>query len=273
MLTELAETPVEEFDGVYVKREDLCAAGFDLPPFSKMRGVVEHIENRPEHLIGVLDTFHSMAGWGVACACRSLGKQAIVFWPRYKNERGLRLFQQHAEAAGAHLAPLKAGMSAVLYHQARKILREQYEDAYMMPNALKLSETVSQTSLELQMTLENYAELDFRTLFISISSGTIAAGIFHGLHATGRKTPKVVLHMGYSRSHENALAYLSQMSEVEDLSPYLEGIVDEGYGYRDKVDYPVPFPCNPYYDAKAWKYLSSHQLDYENSILFWNIGA
>ena len=55
-------TPVEQYkiDGrtIHVKREDLCCP-YPGPSFSKMRGVVAHIENRPEQVIGGLDTFHS----------------------------------------------------------------------------------------------------------------------------------------------------------------------------------------------------------------------
>ena len=58
----LSSTPWEVYDvggwPVHVKREDLCT-GKGCPPFSKMRGVVEHLEGRPEGIIGVLDTYHS----------------------------------------------------------------------------------------------------------------------------------------------------------------------------------------------------------------------
>ena len=37
----LRDTPVEEYDGIYVKREDLCAPE-GAPPFSKIRGLVKH---------------------------------------------------------------------------------------------------------------------------------------------------------------------------------------------------------------------------------------
>ena len=69
-------TPVELYQAgnlrVHVKREDLCCP-LPGPSFSKMRGVAAHIANRPEGVIGVLDTFHSKAGWAVSWACSRLG--------------------------------------------------------------------------------------------------------------------------------------------------------------------------------------------------------
>ncbi len=52
------------------------------PSFSKIRGVVAHIKNRPESVIGVLDTYHSKAGHAVAYVCNHLGRQCVDFWPR-----------------------------------------------------------------------------------------------------------------------------------------------------------------------------------------------
>jgi hypothetical protein len=33
-----------------------------------------------------------------------------------------------------------------------------------------------------------------------------------------------------------------------------------------------PFPCNPYYDLKAWEWLMKNKGQLEEPILFWNIG-
>jgi len=50
----LRDTSVEEYDGIYVKREDLCAPE-GAPPFSKIRGLVKHLEKlkRVENELGM----------------------------------------------------------------------------------------------------------------------------------------------------------------------------------------------------------------------------
>jgi hypothetical protein len=49
-------------------------------------------------------------------------------------------------------------------------------------------------------------------------------------------------------------------------------LIDEGYAYADRVDTPVPFPCNPYYDRKAWKWIVENRAALPGEIVMWNIG-
>lgn len=50
-------------------------------------------------------------------------------------------------------------------------------------------------------------------------------------------------------------------------------IYDPGYKGEDQVLCDCPFPCNSYYDRKAWKHLTENTRDLEDPVLFWNIGA
>ena len=274
-------TPLEtyELNGVpiMVKREDLCCP-FPGPSFSKIRGVVAHIQNRPEPIIGVLDTFHSKAGWAVSYVCQQLGKRAINFWPRYKRDprEGLPRFQQqHAESLGALMMPLQAGRSAVLYHSAKKELRERWNleqgESYLMPNALKLPESVTENAAEAERTAQQLPPSG--TLVISISSGTVASGVLLGFHRAGLLDKyNVILHMGYSRSQDACLEYMEKSAGIP-----LRGrvrFVDEGYGYADAVskEFRPCFPINPFYDAKAYWWLGKNITRLKGPVVFWSIG-
>lgn len=282
MLVDNTPLEVHNLNGVpiLVKREDLSCP-LPGPSFSKLRGVVAHIRNRPEHVIGVLDTYHSKAGWAVSYVCHHLGKQAVDFWPRYKKDGDAwlpRPQQQRAYDFHAHMVALQAGRSAILYHEAKKRLAASYpaQSTYMMPNALKLPESVSENAAEAERSAANLPPE--AVLVISISSGTVAAGVLLGLSRAGlldRYT--VILHMGYSRSQDAALAYMEKVSGLS-LGGRVQ-FVDEGYGYADAAKgVDVPFPCNPHYDAKAWKWLSKPEVlaglvgTYGKPIVFWNIG-
>lgn len=277
-------TPVQRFeiDGrpILVKREDLCCP-YPGPSFSKMRGVVAHIRNRPESGIGVLDTYHSKAGWAVSWACRHLGKQAVNFWPRYKKDGNTpfpRRQQREAFDLGANMVELQAGRSAILYHRARKFLRENHSDAYLMPNALKLPESVVENGLEAQRTFDDGKLPRSGTLILSISSGTVAAGVISGALASGSAFEdwRVILHMGYSRSQPATRAYMEKAAGLDLSDAERFRFVDEGYAYSDRApgSAAIPFPCNPYYDAKAWAWLASGGIREvpAGPILFWNIG-
>jgi hypothetical protein len=264
---------------IWVKREDSC---FLPVAFSKMRGVLAHLKTIKSQYIGVLDTFHSKAGWGVSCAGKVLGKNVVVFYPEYKDESGLRVFQKMCKKNGAELISLTAGRSCVLYHQSKKILREKYKNSYMMPNALKLAESVEENCRETFEFTPKHLVHD-TILVISISSGTVATGVLKGF-ALMASTNEVYLHMGYSRS-KKAIG----QKIMNSLEPDLWGnvppcrmkinFIDENYSYKDKANiYGLsnpPFPCNPYYDLKAWAWLMKNinKLDQTKNILFWNIGA
>lgn len=277
----IARTPLSDGGEVWVKREDLCTPP-PGPNFSKLRGVAAHIAKRPEPVIGVLDTYHSNGGWGVSYICRALGKRCVVYWPRFKADpaHGLaRLQQQKAHALGAATVALPAGRSAILYHAARKHLREHSVDgeSYFMPNALKLPESVTETAAEVART-ELPDGMDRGTVVVSVSSGTMAAGVLRGLAQRGCE-PHVVLHLGYSRSKEAVQKYVEEAGGVPFFRFASVSIIDEGYSYRDEAkperwQAPPPFPCNPHYDLKAWWWLERfgyRQLP--GPVLFWNIGG
>jgi len=261
-------TPVEDYRrqyGLWVKREDKSC----LPPgpaFSKTRGVYARVASREEHIIGVLDTYHSQAGHAVSRACGLLGKTCINYYPEYKYEPGPREPQLRARDLGATLVGLKAGRSAILFHQARKLVEDV--GGYMMPNALKLGESVSETAKEVPDWLRP------RQVLIPISSGTIAAGVIRGFNRLDHH-PQYIIHMGYHRSHNQVLRYLSESSgiEIEIEYPDLQ-LVDEGYNYKDvaRDGESPPWPCNDHYDLKAFRWWLQNRDSYNPETLMWNIG-
>lgn len=266
-------TPVEDHlaaYGLWVKREDLACPP-PGPPFSKTRGVYARVASRPERVIGVLDTYHSQAGHAVARACQVLGKKCINFYPEFKHEPGPRDPQLRAAALGAELVPLKAGRSAILWHAARKAT--EAAGGYMMPNALKLEESVTETAKEVPA-----GRWDL--VVVPASSATIAAGVVRGFLTRGvALIPTVVIHLGYSRSHDEVRRYVRASADpagllADDRWWNSLRIVDEGYGYKDKArpGPTPPWPCNPYYDLKAFRWWTREKTDKNGEVLFWNVG-
>ncbi len=251
---------------VHVKREDLCMDG---AAFSKVRGVEKHLTTRKELNIGVLDSLHSKAGWGVSQICKEMGKKAVVFYPRYKGETGLRENQIKCRKEGADLVPLQATASYILKHRAARILSETYKDSYMLPNGLQLSESVHETALEVRRnTPESYF---FNSVWvISVSTGTIAAGVITGIASGSHSGIDIVLVKGYSDRKNKSI--LKKIREYTSMNGMRITIIDGGYNYKDAVEYPCPFPSNEYYDLKAWKWLDSARLPFNKQIIFWNIG-
>jgi hypothetical protein len=285
-------TPVETHrcgtEHVLVKREDLCSP-FPGPQFSKIRGLVPHLKNRDEQVIGILDTFHSKAGWAVAYVCAELGKQAVVFYPRYKGDwqleisggiqRGgpdtLRVQQETAKSFGAILVPLQATAGYILEQRAKKQLKEMYPGSYMLPVGLKMLESVEENAKEAVRTVNSGAfDSQVKTLVISVSSGTVAAGVIKGLKQAECLPARVILHLGYSRPVGGAKGLRANLEHKSGVDLTTVNFVDEKYDYRESAPHgpAIPFPCNPYYDAKAWRYLEAADV-LPKPVMFWNVGA
>lgn len=261
-------TPVEHYPdwGLWVKHEEQCCP--EGPQFSKTRGVFVHAQKRLEKLIGVLDTAHSRGGHAVARACALLNKQCYLFYPVRKAEQGSPLKPQQVAALdlGAQLIELPAGRSAVLYHAAKKQIERA--GGYMFPNALKLSETVEETRKEFLRTDIPPVE----AILVSASSGTIAAGVIAGAFEKGWRG-RIIIHLGYSRPPAAFFRYLEKMSRVP-LGFLNLDLVDEGYAYADRAKEGAvpPWPCDSFYDLKAFRWHLAVGRYQHDSCLLWNVG-
>lgn len=299
-------TPLEDHlqrHGLLVKREDLSCPP-PGPPFSKTRGVLGHVQarfNEGVRVFGALDTFHSQAGHAVAAACRHVGAQCINYFPVYKRElmrpdqtmlpdrstisfpdgtwAYIRDPQLRSLALGAKLRPLAAGRSALLYWKAKA--GTEADGGYMMPNALKLPETVAETAAEVVRTVEladrtAYAKLSSLPWLVSASSGTIAAGVVRGLGIMFGHPPRVIIHMGYDRPEHAVLSYIRDKSS----GPTAGGLdvpldfIQEGYAYADvaKAGPDPEWPCNPWYDLKAFRWWAREGRARYGEAVLWNIG-
>jgi len=143
-----------------------------------------------------------------------------------------------------------------------------------MPNALKLPESITENAAEAVRTAPHLPPSG--TLVISISSGTVAAGVLLGFAQAGLlDNYNVILHMGYSRSQDATREYIEKVSGLS-LGDRIK-FIDEGYGYADAApkNAQAPFPCNKFYDLKAYHWLSKQDPEEVRGwgpVVFWNIG-
>jgi hypothetical protein len=108
-------------------------------------------------------------------------------------------------------------------------------------------------------------------VIIPASSGTIAAGVISGFLSNYNAPPRFLVHLVYSRSHDQVLKYLREKAGLSNLNVY---IVDEKYSYKDKAKgaEKPPWPCNEYYDLKAFQWWLRSRREWKGATLFWNIG-
>ena len=269
-------TPVELHDGgVLVKRDDLCFPP-PAPPFSKCRGIIEHLRKLKAdgiEYVGYTETSISMAGWGVAWACKELGLKAVIFDPQYKvTPDVLRFHRQQWKLFDPIIIPIKAGMASVNVHIAANELRRNFKNSIMLPLGLPFEETMEATRVETIETMQHYPNI--KSVVTCVGSGTIYAGIYRGLHDLGMSVTLygILTRTGNLKRKRESIQKKAGIFDFGLFeSPVKMKLIDKQWQYTERSYQECPFPCHPYYDLKAWEWLVKIQYIPE-PILFWNIG-
>jgi len=276
----ICNTPVEkhliEGQEIYVKREDLSCLS-PGPPFAKVRGlypVLEKLKREGIKVVGYTETSISMAGWGISYFCKSLGMKSVIFMPRYKD--GLRHNQEFQISKWrefeAEIIPIeKPNRMAINFYRARKILTERYASSVMLSQGLPFEETVQEVSIQASSISSH-----FKTIISCIGSGAMIAGILRDLSFKKICNGAAPFVYGILVSKKDPAIMKKRILKMAGMGGFIKNslsIIDYGYEYVDKEVCDCPFPCNIYYDRKAWKWLMDNITIIEKPILFWNIGA
>lgn len=261
---------------VSVKREDLSTPP-PGPPFSKIRGLREHLVSlsaRGIEDVGYMETSISMAGWGIAYLCSQLRMRATIYYPRYKG--GLRHNQgwmmEKWQDFGATIVPLdKPNMQSVNFNRARKMFKQIRPGGIFLPLGLPLSETVDIMAREV---VEGCDHDDLSgSIVCCVGSGTMLAGILRGV-ASLHLSPAIFGILVAQKNSARMLEKVIDRAGILRIGALLKlNIVDAGYEYTTPENYPCRFPCNRYYDRKAWRWLAENVDHLERPVLFWNIGG
>jgi len=290
-------TPTEQINiggvNVWVKREDLYSIPITPPrnptplietyppPFAKPRGLIPYMKRLKENgaeVVAYMDTTISMAGWALAYYAPSLGLHPVVVYPRHKDgvRHNVAYHVDMCRALGAEVLFLQSPTQmGVNWYRARKMVTERYPKAVLLPQGLPFRETVQEVAREVK-TVPGAAWGG--TVVIAVGSGTMAAGVITGMMECGYNQDVI----GILVSSKNAVRV--QASIRSKVSGLLKGnwvqkflvVMDNGWEYEEEVCTEPPFPCNPYYDRKAWHWLVNHignGIGIAQPILFWNIGA
>jgi 1-aminocyclopropane-1-carboxylate deaminase/D-cysteine desulfhydrase-like pyridoxal-dependent ACC family enzyme len=269
------DTPIEEYQlwgkTIYVKREDLTTT-FPGPNNSKIRGVLAYLQKLKERgvtKVGVLDTKVSRAGWIVSYIASKLGITVYDFYPRYKDDKGLRFTQRMVKAFGGILVEQEAGRQSIRYARAKKYMQEV--GGVMLPDMLKLREA----TIENAKVVESIdIELLKGTIIVPTGSATILSGIIRGLITLGLTKTRVygILAANVSaKSRVNNVMFL--LGELMLYPQPKVKIINCGYEYLTPCNIATPFPSDIYYDKKAWLWLMKNHEKLKEPILFWNVGG
>lgn len=270
-------TPVEIYDGIMVKREDLSCLP-PGPPFAKVRGLqkrMEHLKAFGVSVVGYTETSISQAGIGVSWICHELDMTAVIYCPVYKTPHDiLNGYRKQWEFFGAIIREIPAGMAKVNYYISKKKLLEEFGPlAVMLPLGLPFKESIIAVSEEFKRTFPKIQKV--KSIVMCVGSGTMASGVLKGIYESSFKDIK--LYGILCREAKNISAKKNKIQMCSGVPSILSKtdfhLVDMGWEYTQESKIECPFTSNKYYDLKAYEWLIANKNKIPQPILFWNIGA
>lgn len=261
-------TPIETYnvDGksVYVKRDDLMGDGEILPPWGKLsalRNVL--LDVNPTKPLIHLSVYGSWSGWALSQISKELGYEFIMAYPKSKK------YPEYMLEKVDRTLPLKPNMMSILYNKVGSIAREK--DYIRLPYAFDHSAYIDTQRKRFREVKE---KLDFDHLVVSSGSGVTCLGMllehdpFPSLfEPDNKRTFHTVCVSSESSIKKKFSKY--QIYDTDNVE-----IVKSEFAFDDKMEwYDTPFPCNEFWDKKAWYWLEQNISKFDGDILFWNIGG
>tara|TARA_Y100000310_G_scaffold324127_1_gene385601 strand:+ start:1059 stop:1871 length:813 start_codon:yes stop_codon:yes gene_type:complete len=264
-------TPLEKYTlkarDVYVKRDDLHNGDLDLPPWAKIEGVRQLLTSElidKDKPVAHLTVRGSYTGWVLSHYGREYGYDIRIAYGNSKNYPRESL--DKIESYGTTLVPLRPNMMRIVYNSLGKLAEK--EGWQRLPYAFDHSIYHEYWKNKIK---EFCKENDFDNLVILGGSGVTSIGMIKGFLDTENF---IMEKKVYLISTSTIASVKNKLKEWETYFPTNVFINDTPYDFYDEMeDYKTPFPCNPYWDKKAWWWLEQNIEKIDGSILFWNIGA
>ena len=261
-------TPIETYNvngkSVYVKRDDLMGDGEILPPWGKLsalRNVL--LDVNPTKPLIHLSVYGSWSGWALSQISKELGYEFIMAYHKSKK------YPEYMLEKVDRTLPLKPNMMSILYNKVGSIAREK--DYIRLPYAFDHSAYIDTQRKRFREVKE---KLDFDHLVVSSGSGVTCLGMllehdpFPSLfEPDNKRTFHTVCVSSESSIKKKFSKY--QIYDTDNVE-----IVKSEFAFDDKMEwYDTPFPCNEFWDKKAWYWLEQNISKFDGDILFWNIGG
>ena len=258
-----SDTPLEKYTikgrDVFVKREDLQGDGEYLPNWGKIYGIRKYIENNVDRTkpLTSLSVNGSWSGWLVSAICDELGIEYYYSFPNSKNFNREILTDVQSKYPNTKLNPIKPNMVSIMFNVLKK---QSIERGWqIIPYGFNHHDFVESFKDRIQP-YNNY-----NNLFVGSGSGLSVCGLSKGfLKGNNHIYTSVV----------STLSTLNRRLKEYDVDTDKITSIKSDYDFYDEMkEFDTPFPCNQFWDKKAWKYLSEIIDDVKGSILFWNLGG
>lgn len=261
-------TPLENYDvkgkTVYVKRDDLMGDGETLPPWGKLsalRNVL--LDVKPIRPLIHLSVFGSWSGWALNEISKELGYEFIMAYPKSKK------YPEYMLEKVNNSLPLKPNMMSILYNKVGSIAKEK--DYIRLPYAFDHSVYIETQKQRLR---EVKKELDFDHLVVSSGSGVTCLGMIQEHEPWPSLFEPIHNRTFHTVCVSNVDTIKKKFSKHQIYSSEQIEIVKSEFDFDDMMEwYETPFPCNEFWDKKAWYWLEQNISKFDGKVLFWNLGG
>lgn len=275
-------TPIEEYHGIYYKRDDLFVPYEDLPiSGGKVRQCIELIENqldkiRNEYNNTVISgvSVGSPQGIIITRVAKEYSVNSILVYGNSTEEK----LRKHTIVRNAlkYCTRLddKAGMAyeTVLTNRIQQIFNEDKKKYFHIKFGINLDEDADAIVGSVSRQCENIPN-DTEILIVPTGSAIMLGGIIKGVKRFNKNCEVIGIQIsGYDRKK-------TVWNILNNDTSYNYGfIIDKTFPYSKHLSVNITnnFKLDPVYEAKAWLYMAQHILKdskYKGKkFLFWVVG-
>lgn len=264
------KTPTLKYDvkgrTVYVKREDLQGDGENSPAWGKLAATREMVKKLPDDRpLVALNTYGSFSGWALSSICKELDVEFHMVHPKTR-----LIHDEYMDICldnGAKLHGLRPNMFKIMYGQMGKYATEhnlqQLAYAYNSPVYLKFAANRMFKYLQ-------DSKIQFDNFVIPTGSGVTLTGLVAGVF---KHNPNAKVYTCGVGTMGGVSTQVSKYNFLQKRKNQIEVNISN-YEFNDLMKwFEVPFPCNQFWDKKAWHWLTENIDRLEGKTLFWNLGG
>lgn len=271
-------TPIEEYNGILFKRDDLYQPFDDIPlSGGKVRQAMKLVQNQLENIrkynnntVITGTSVNSPQGIIVARVAKEFGVDSILVFGNTKQANLVKNNLTHNAMLYATRIDTKAGMAYdnVLTARVDELCEEEQKDYFFIKFGINL-ETDKDAIID---TVANQCanlpdDLDY--LFVPAGSAIMLGGIIKGCRKFNKHPHIIGIQIsGYDR--DNTVVNILD----GDVTYKYDFVIDHTYPYSKhlKIEIAPGFTLDPVYEAKAYEYMIKHYDLEGKKVLFWVVG-
>jgi hypothetical protein len=246
---------------VWVKRDDLVGDNQITPPWGKLMAVQNLLKNTDlKKPVIHKNVFGSWSGWCLAYFAQKMDFEFHMAYPNVKKFPSELC--EIVESFGCKLYPMRHNMANVLRSQVTRYAEEKRWQ--VLPVAFESEWYYNHMKKRIEDTIKK-SGIKFDNLVVSSGSGVTCTALADGFFGMGGKNMYTICV-----SSEKTVGRKTQvLGKDENIT-----VIKSGFAFDDfMTQLDVPFPCNQFWDRKAWHWLQEHIKTLKGKTLFWNLGG